>query len=466
MSLARDILKLSRNTIIVNMRFIDAAIGMIDDMPYKGTIACDGKNFFFDPKFILQCFKRGREIPVRNYFHMLLHCIFRHYITGPDINEEAWGLACDIAAESIINEIDLPSMHRQDEEQKKIISEIQAKVNFLTAEKIYRYLLNNDISRITIAEWRKHFTADDHSIWFNHSSGGISSGDKDGNSDKTANSENNSASADSEESSDNQDNDSNAENDNKSGKSETDKQWEELAEKILTDLETMSKRQGDKSANFIQNLKAVTREKYDYSEFLKKFSVMGEKMKINDDEFDYIFYTYGMSILSSSGRKMPLIEPLEYKEIKSIREFVIAIDTSGSVHGELVQKFIQKTYNILKQTESFFTRINLHIIQCDAEIQEDVKITSQDEFDNYLKNMKLKGFGGTDFRPVFSYVDRLRNNHEFVNLKGLIYFTDGYGIFPERQPDYNTAFVFIDDNYNNPEVPVWAIKLILQSNEI
>lgn len=466
MSLARDILKLSRNTIIVNMRFIDAAIGMIDDMPYKGTIACDGKNFFFDPKFILQCFKRGREIPVRNYFHMLLHCIFRHYITGPDINEEAWGLACDIAAENIINEIDLPSMHRQDEEQKKIISEIQAKVNFLTAEKIYRYLLNNDISRITIAEWRKHFTADDHSIWFNHSSGGISSGDKDGNSDKTANSENNSASADSEESSDNQDNDSNAENDNKSGKSETDNQWEELAEKILTDLETMSKRQGDKSANFIQNLKAVTREKYDYSEFLKKFSVMGEKMKINDDEFDYIFYTYGMSILSSFGRKMPLIEPLEYKEIKSIREFVIAIDTSGSVHGELVQKFIQKTYNILKQTESFFTRINLHIIQCDAEIQEDVKITSQDEFDNYLKNMKLKGFGGTDFRPVFSYVDRLRNNHEFVNLKGLIYFTDGYGIFPERQPDYNTAFVFIDDNYNNPEVPVWAIKLILQSNEI
>lgn len=185
-------------------------------------------------------------------------------------------------------------------------------------------------------------------------------------------------------------------------------------------------------------------------------------MKINDDEFDYIFYTYGLQLYE----KMPLIEPLEYKEVKRIKEFVIAIDTSGSVAGELVQKFVQKTYNILKQSESFFTKINLHIIQCDAVIQEDAKITSQEEFDEYLKTMKLKGFGGTDFRPVFRYVDDMIKNKEFTNLKGLIYFTDGYGDFPERQPDYHTAFVFIDDDYNNPDVPVWAIKLILQKDEI
>ena len=80
--------------------------------------------------------------------------------------------------------------------------------------------------------------------------------------------------------------------------------------------------------------------------------------------------------------------------------------------------------------------------------------------------MTLKGFGGTDFRPVFRYVDKMIKSKEFTNLKGLIYFTDGYGDFPERQPDYNTAFVFIDDDYNNPEVPVWAIKLVLQRDEI
>ena len=55
---------------------------------------------------------------------------------------------------------------------------------------------------------------------------------------------------------------------------------------------------------------------------------------------------------------------------------------------------------------------------------------------------------------------------EFSNLKGLIYFTDGFGEFPAKKPDYDTAFVFVDDEYNNPDVPPWAIKLILQKDEI
>ena len=163
---------------------------------------------------------------------------------------------------------------------------------------------------------------------------------------------------------------------------------------------------------------------------------------------------------------MPLIEPLEYKEVKAIKEFVIAIDTSGSTSGELVQRFVQKTYNILRSTESFFTKINLHIIQCDADIQEDRKITCQKEFDEYLQTMQIRGLGGTDFRPVFEYVENLRRNKEFQNLKGLIYFTDGCGVFPSQKPDYDTAFVFVDDEYNNPNVPPWAIKLVLQKDEI
>ena len=189
---------------------------------------------------------------------------------------------------------------------------------------------------------------------------------------------------------------------------------------------------------------------------------MNEVMKINDDEFDYVFYTYGLKLF----KNMPLIEPLEYKEEKRIKEFVIAIDTSGSTSGKLVQKFLNKTFNILKSFESFHTKINLHIIQCDAAIQEDVKITNQQQFDDYLKTMKIRGLGGTDFRPVFEYVDTLIAKKEFTNLKGMIYFTDGWGTFPSMKPDYHAAFVFIDDDYNNPEVPAWAIKLVLQSEEI
>jgi len=102
-------------------------------------------------------------------------------------------------------------------------------------------------------------------------------------------------------------------------------------------------------------LAQINREKYDYESFLKKFAVLGEAMKINDDEFDYVFYTYGLKLFGN----MPLIEPLEYKEVKRIREFVIAIDTSGSTSGKLVQTFLNKTWNILQSTESFFSKVNI-----------------------------------------------------------------------------------------------------------
>ena len=233
---------------------------------------------------------------------------------------------------------------------------------------------------------------------------------------------------------------------------------------MQTDLETFNKQRGDMAGGMMQNLRAVNREKYDYTAFLKKFAVLGEAMRINDDEFDYVFYTYGMRLFPE--RRMPLIEPLEYKDVKRIREFVIAIDTSGSVMSEQVQAFLQKTYNILQSTESFFSRVNVHIIQCDAEIQEDVKITSREEFDRYLQTMQIKGLGGTDFRPVFRRVDEMIQEKEFVNLKGLIYFTDGYGVFPERMPAYKTAFVFVEEGYEIPEVPVWAMKLVLTREEM
>ena len=60
----------------------------------------------------------------------------------------------------------------------------------------------------------------------------------------------------------------------------------------------------------------------------------------------------------------------------------------------------------------------------------------------------------------------LRRQKALTNLKGLIYFTDGYGVFPKKKPDYHIVFVFLDEEYNNPNVPAWAIRLVLQKDEI
>ena len=78
-----------------------------------------------------------------------------------------------------------------------------------------------------------------------------------------------------------------------------------------------------------------------------------------------------------------------------------------------------------------------------------------------MEDFALRGSGGTDFRPVFQYVDQLIAERAFQNLKGLIYFTDGYGTFPKRRPPYDAAFVFYHEDYTDVGVPPWAMKLIL-----
>ncbi len=80
--------------------------------------------------------------------------------------------------------------------------------------------------------------------------------------------------------------------------------------------------------------------------------------------------------------------------------------------------------------------------------------------------MVLKGFGGTDFRPVFERIQELYKRHEFSNLKGMLYFTDGYGTFPAMPPGYETAFVFIDRGVEVPEVPPWAMRIVLKEEDI
>lgn len=452
---ALDILRLSSNTLLVDLRFLDMALSRLEWLRCEHiTLSTDGEYLLYDPIHILRCFKSEKERPIRDYLHIILHCVYRHMFMNPSLEHVYWDLACDIAVENVISELGLRAAAcAREKEQQQILNELRTELKNITAEKLYHYLREAKPDKFGIAELRGLFYADDHEIWYMtdaeiEAKMGVSlrNGGNSGDNGDAADGGNGDAEADG----------------GSSARMEISCAWKDIAERMQQDLETFSKRQGDRAGSMMQNLAAVNRERYDYTAFLKKFAVMGEAMKLNDDEFDYIYYTYGLRLY----RRMPLVEPLEYKNVKRIREFVIAIDTSGSTSGELVQKFVQKTYNILKSTENFFTRINLHIIQCDADIQEHVKITKQEEFDEYLKNMEIHGLGGTDFRPVFGMVDELVKAHEFSNLKGLIYFTDGYGTFPERKPDYQTAFVFVDDEYNNLDVPPWAIRLVLQKDEI
>lgn len=415
--LAGKVMQLARDNIVVNMRFLDVALSRMKPEPRPGTdgAATDGEKLYYDPVWLLKRYKEEKDYPVRLYLHMLFHCVFYHSFTYDEKEQELWDLAADAAVENVILEMGLHmAVLETDAEARNKLHYLKEDAGVLTAERIYRYLKNNPVSDSERSQWYRLFHRDGHVYWRGQEQMTV-----------------------------------------------TEEQWKKISERIKADLKSFSKDKSN-SESLEKNLAEATKDRYDYAQILQKFTVMGEDMQVNDDEFDYIYYTYGLSEFGN----MPLVEPLEYKDTKKVKEFVIAIDTSASCRGEIVREFVRKTYSILKGTENFFQKINVHIVQCDSEVQSDMKITGEEDFEEFMRNGKLKGFGSTDFRPVFEYVDQLAAEGEFENLKGLIYFTDGYGIYPAQMPEYDTIFVFLDENGERPELPPWAIGIVLNEDEI
>lgn len=420
--LAENIMTLARNTLMVHLRFMDRAISHLT-LTCDGEIpfATDGHALYYEPWTVLQRYQAEPNAVNRDMMHALLHCVFRHWFVGQDIDRARWDAACDAAVECAISDLHSPVLQSQREvNQLMTLEMLRREVGTMTAERIYRWLGEQDYDEDDLYRLRRELKADEHGLWY----GGL-----------------------------------NPDAERQQDVDDLEQMWQDVSRRMQTELETMRQ---EAAGVLVQNLRSLNRAKHDYTAFLRRFGVRGEVVRLSDEEFDNNYYTYGLSLYGN----VPLIEPLEYREQKRIRDFVIAIDTSGSVKGDVVQSFIQHTHDILSKQENFFTKVNMHIIQCDDQIREDVHITGREEFQAYIKTMQIKGLGQTDFRPVFARVEELIRRRELTDLRGLLYFTDGLGTFPEKKPPYDTAFIIHTDDYHEVQVPPWAMHMVLTEDEI
>ena len=489
-ALARDVLESTRRTLMVSYRFLDRALWKMPFVHNDGIhlIGTNALAVAYHPQEVLMRYAVDSDEFVRDYLHMIAHCIFYHPFIGKDASQEIWSLASDIIVEAAC--IDLAGSRFKsapDQQRLEVIQTLRGRLGNLSAEKIYSYFMTTGFPNNEREFLDALFTRDDHELWYfapeqresdersddvrheqaqGDSSDASGDGQGEGGEEQPSDSSGMGA-GDSEQ----QERDAGNETDAGEGgdfsdipqPTEADRQdWENISKQIKVDLETRSQTYGKDAGTMHEQLSIVNRQRHDYRDFLRRFAQLHEEMTVNDDEFDLIYYTFGLDRFGN----MPLIEPLEYRESEKIRDFVIAIDTSQSVEGALVRHFVEETFTLLTSTESFFTKVNIHIIQCDAQIQKVVRLTSREELDTYMANFELFGFGGTDFRPVFKYVDGLIEDGTIEELRGLIYFTDGYGVFPEQPPSYETVFMFLEDEYAVPAVPPWALRLIVEPQDI
>ena len=162
--LALDVLNLSRNTLIVNLRFLDMALSRFTyhEIP-ENTLLTDGEYLLYNPMHILQNYKLAKEIPVRDYLHVVMHCVFRHMFMDPTLNRVYWDLACDIAVENVITDLNLKAVtSSREKQQAQYIAAIKSELKYVTAEKIYGYLQQAMPDPDTIAQIRGFFYGDNH----------------------------------------------------------------------------------------------------------------------------------------------------------------------------------------------------------------------------------------------------------------------------------------------------------------
>jgi len=128
-----------------------------------------------------------------------------------------------------------------------------------------------------------------------------------------------------------------------------------------------------------------------------------------------------------SGLYLPHLKSMELGKV------VFAIDTSISVDRELLSAFVSE----IKEASSLFN-FPVTVIHCDTKVQKVEELDSDSE-------ITPVGRGGTEFNPVFDYV-----NENLPDTKALVYFTDGDCWDKPAEPEYEVLWAI----YGNPRFKI------------
>lgn len=372
--------------------------------PDISGIGTDGEMVRFSPPDLLRQYRDGPAAVRRGYLHMLLHCLYLHPFTGR--SGQLWDLAADMAVEQVIERAGIVRLALKPDAVRKECFRIMGN-RPLSAGALYG-MLEHKAFPFSPEELEAAFRFDGHTLWPQdvRTCGGSR------------------------------------------------RKWENLA----SGAGRGGSRAGRNAGNGVEVLEIPRQEAHDYRRFLRQFTVQREEVQLDPESFDQIFYSFGLEYYGN----LPLVEPLEYQEVNRLEELVIAVDTSGSCSADTVRQFLAETYAIVSRRENFFREMKVYLIQCDCIVQSVTVIRSAEDWAKSCESITIQGRGGTDFTPVFRYVEELRRKKELKNLKALLYFTDGDGVYPKEPTDYQTAFVFLHQSDKMEQVPPWAVRLVLE----
>jgi predicted metal-dependent peptidase len=194
---------------------------------------------------------------------------------------------------------------------------------------------------------------------------------------------------------------------------------------------TIAMARGNMPGQFEELVKAAKEPIIDWKEEL--WHLVQQCRTPSDYSWQYANSNYmrmGLYVPTLSGHEMP--------------PMVFAKDTSASVDMEIVAQMDAETAEIngSLQPESMW------VLDADARVARAVEVFPGDPVPR-----SAYGRGGTDYRPVFEWVEE-----QGIQPSVVIYMGDMEAVFPEKEPDYEVIWVMT--THVEPRVP-WGHRLRL-----
>lgn len=410
-------------------------LSLIPD-PKEKYMSTDSKYLFYNTEYILRDFmgkqKEYRALKNR-YLHIIIHCLAGHMKKKDGTDRALFNSCADLYAALLLKKLTGKNLAIP-RDYINLFSSVKKETESRSFFQFLWWCQKDRKRSLDMIQLGKVLKSDSHDNWFKKNSL-VKQMEREGGDAETE------------------------------GKDETaGKDWEYM----LGHLSQMAKfsgtgyerKWGSMSGSGQQKVSASGGEDLSYEQIVKEICRITEVSDSNW-EFDPIWYSAGIELYGNR----PLIEPSECSEQLAVRDLVIAIDTSGSCQ-EYAASFLGMTMHLLNKSGIWKGKV--WVVQCDTEIR-DVKMLDQVDETEQFETQKMYGWGGTDFRPVFQFIREKREADEMDKPSALIYFSDGFGDFPDAKPDYKTVFVFPAGEYtsaNEEWMPEWVMKYGLTEEEL
>jgi predicted metal-dependent peptidase len=402
----------ARVRLILDEPYLAAAISQFpivdaSDSPWCKTMATDGYRIYYNRSFAESLSASDAKFVLA---HEVSHCVLGHIERRGGRHPELWNIAIDLATNLILSSCGLtvPESALYDKQYAK-----------LTAEEIYSVLKTNPGSAIQMLGLEGRFPEFE----------------------KTSKKKENDGTAPSSKNKSERDDQSGAgglrlfdqhieippEGMSNQSARPVDSELREMRRDLIKPVTDHLKLRGTQPGHWGETVRMAGEEPFPWRELLSRFMT-----GMQHDDYRWFppnkKHVWRGLYLPSIGAPAP-------------HHVAVAVDTSGSMQTRELSSILGFLDSLRKAHNAALT-----VIQCDARIQDDITYEPWDEPN--FKSFKFRGRGGTDFQPVF----RLLQNKARAGTRFdcLIFFTDGYGLFPKQPPEFPVMWIFYGNTFQPP----------------